>query len=182
MGGSRWVSRFLPGKFAQAENPQKTDEAFRKAFAKSGDSGFELSGLTIDNPQGLFVPVSMLNELRRQLYAGIPETVSERQLPKVCGRRDRLAARWIVRTDRAEVLSGIDFDKVAEVVFVLSPEIEAGSWKGVPKNKLRFALPAVCRQVKRFIPLIEKLLGQGYRNGKSEIAGGWRLCRTEGLI
>lgn len=165
---------FLPGKFAQAENPQKTDEAFRKAFAKSGDSGFELSGLTIDNPQGLFVPVSMLNELRRQLYAGIPEIVSERQLPKVCGRRDRPAARWIVRTDRAEVLSGIDFDKVAEVVFVLSPEIEAGSWKGVPKNKLRFALPAVCRQVKRFIPLIEKLLGQGYR--KWEIGNCWGLA------
>lgn len=165
---------FLPGEFAQAENPQKTDEAFRKAFAKSGDSGFELSGLTIDNSQGLFVPVSMLNELRRQLYAGIPEIVSERQLPKVYGRRDRPAARWIVRTDRAEVLSGIDFDKVAEVVFVLSPEIEAGSWKVVPKNKLRFALPAVCRQVKRFVPLIEKLLAQGYR--KWEIGNCWGLA------
>lgn len=71
-------------------------------------------------------------------------------------------------------MSGIDFDKVAEVVFVLSPEIEAGSWKGVPKNKLRFALPAVCRQVKRFIPLIEKLLGQGYR--KWEIGNCWGLA------
>lgn len=40
-------------------------------FDKTGDTDFNLEKLTFENPDGVFVPVSVLNELRRGLYGKI---------------------------------------------------------------------------------------------------------------
>ena len=61
----------LPANLQKAENPDKTADAVRKAFGKTGDTDFVLGNLTIENPQGLFAPASLLNELRRGLYGQV---------------------------------------------------------------------------------------------------------------
>jgi putative protease len=65
------VRRVLAGPFEPARDPAGTEAAARTAFEKLGDTGLTLARLTVRNPEGLFVPVSRLNALRRDLVAGL---------------------------------------------------------------------------------------------------------------
>ena len=57
----------LPAHLDPAKNPEKTAAAVRKAFSKLGDTDYYLRNLTINDPDHLFVPASLLNDLRRDL-------------------------------------------------------------------------------------------------------------------
>ena len=46
-------------------------DAVRKAFEKLGDTDFRLETLEVDDPEGLFVPASVLNSLRRKLVEAV---------------------------------------------------------------------------------------------------------------
>ncbi len=161
------------GNFDKAENPEKVIITVRKAFEKCGDTAFSLGDLHIENFYNLFVPVSVLNELRRQLYAKIVINNTMRELPVIDVKSGAVEAKWIVRTDSAEVIKVLNCDKLAEVIYMVSDDTSGDEWKSVPKNKLRLALPAVCRNMSKMKKIIEKLLSQGYR--KWEIANYWGL-------
>ena len=163
----------VDGEFAKAENPGRTEEAVRKAFGKTGDTDFALGALAIENPQGLFVPVSLLNELRRGLYAKIVFEDKPRCLPNIGQPAAFGVPQWIVKTDRVETLSGIDLDEAAEIVFLLSPDTRPEALSALPKNKIRLALPTVCRHPKIFEKTIEAMLSAGYK--KWEIGNYWGL-------
>ena len=63
----------VKGAFGKAKNPEATFEAAKKAFSKLGGTGYRLGNLKMDDPEKLFVPVSMLNELRRELVRRLDE-------------------------------------------------------------------------------------------------------------
>lgn len=56
-----------------AKNPEKTPDAVRKAFSRLGGTGYRLGKLELDDPERLFVPASLLNELRRRMVARADE-------------------------------------------------------------------------------------------------------------
>ncbi len=62
------------GIFGQANDPQKTREAAEKAFSKLGGSDYFLERISIVNSEKRFVPVSVLNELRRALVEKLDAT------------------------------------------------------------------------------------------------------------
>ena len=45
----------VKGQFAPANNPQKSLDAIKAAFAKIGDTNFNLAELHIENPNNLFI-------------------------------------------------------------------------------------------------------------------------------
>lgn len=163
----------ITGEFTKAQDAGKMEEAVQKAFGKTGDTELQLRKLEIENPDGLFVPVSFLNELRRSLYEQIVPQYSETRGEDIIPRPLPFAAKWIVKIDRAEKAALLDWTKIEEVILVLSPDTTLGEVMKLPKNKVRLALPAVCRRVKDFEPLINKLLDAGYK--KWEIANYWGL-------
>ena len=163
----------INGNFAKADTPDKVVKSIRQAFDKCGNTDFILGDLNIKNSQNLFVPISILNELRRKLYSEIVIEYNKREIPHVEVKK-RENAKWIVRTDNAEVLKVLDFDKLSEVIFMLSADVIGDEWKNVPKNKLRLGLPAICRNMPKMKKIIERLWGQGYR--KWEIANYWGLA------
>ncbi len=163
----------VSGVFMSAQNIEKVEAAARQAFAKSGEATVALGRLFFDNPQGLFVPVSMLNELRRQLYAQIIVEHKTGVLPSVEKIVRKTAAKWIIKTDDWIKISAIDLNDVDEIVYLLNEKTNAGDLKKLPKNKLRLALPAVCRRTDDFKPLINSLLSMGYK--KWEIGNYWGL-------
>ena len=57
-----------------------TEAAARTAFEKLGDTSLALDRFTLHNPAGLFVPVSRLNQLRRDLVEGLETALREQQL------------------------------------------------------------------------------------------------------
>lgn len=162
------------GDFSTAQNPEKVSEAAEKAFAKSGDVAVELGRLEFSNPQQLFVPVSLFNELRRQLYAQIVIEKKAGSLPATDNPRQIQAAKWIVKTDDLAKIADIPLEETDEIIYLLNEQTDINGLKNLPKNKLRLALPAVCRRVEKFKPLIAALLAQGYK--KWEIGNYWGLA------
>ena len=60
-------------KLQPAKNPEKTEVGVRKAFSKLGDTDYRLGKLTVDDPKKLFAPMSLLNDLRRDLVEKLDE-------------------------------------------------------------------------------------------------------------
>lgn len=156
-----------------AKDVNKTTEAIKKSFAKTGDVDFEIGNLVIKNQQSLFVPSSVLNNLRRDLYSKIIlcsilpkiEKNKSRELPK--------EAKWVIKTDCTEKLQKIDLKEISEIIFLINENTKLQDIQLLPKDKLRIALPVICRDVKKFLPIIENLLQQGFK--KWEIGNYWGL-------
>lgn len=161
------------GNFIPAVAAGKTEIAVRSAFDKTGNTDFCVAHLELNNPQDLFVPLSVLNELRRSLYAEIKIEHKYGCLGVPSGRNLPQQARWIVKTDDVSNLALLDISSLAEVIVLLKPEMKIDSLRGLPKNKIRLALPAVCRNPDQYRPLIASLSGAGYK--KWEIANYWGL-------
>ena len=163
----------IRGVFGTAKDVKKTEDAVRLAFGKTGDTLFELRQLTIKNPAERFVPVSMLNNLRRQLLEQIAPEQTKVQLEDVAPRPLSAAKKWIVKADRIGILAGLDKDAVQEMILLLRPDMKMEDICRLPREKLRLALPAVCRQTEEFASLIDGLLAAGYK--KWEVANYWGL-------
>ena len=59
----------IHSQLSPAQHPERTAEAVRKAFSRLGDTNWTLGSLTVNDPDRLFAPASVLNDLRRQLVA-----------------------------------------------------------------------------------------------------------------
>lgn len=160
--------------FLPAENPEKVNAAIKTSFMKTGDCEFEVAEVKIHNPHNLFVPVSRLNELRRNLYSQIVLKYDREILPEIDNSIEHNPKGWIVKIDDIKVLSEVDFADFAEIIYVLKPNTKIEELKTLPKNKLRFALPAICRDVEGYLPLINKLISSGYK--KWEVANFWGVA------
>ncbi|MBR1948895.1 MAG: U32 family peptidase, partial [Alphaproteobacteria bacterium] len=161
------------GVFTSAKDINKVNEAIHNAFAKVGDTVFELGEIKIENLKNLFVPISMLNDLRRKLYEQIVieddnvvlSDIEPRVWPKKQG--------WIVKVDDIKKTSLLDFDMLDEVILLISPQTKISDVMKLPKNKVRIALPTVCRKPKDFEEIIAKLIDGGFK--KWEIGNYWGL-------
>ena len=168
----KYVSE-IQGKFESAKDVLKTDEAIKTAFAKTGDTKLALGELSVENKAGLFVPVSLLNELRRDLYAKIEIVRKNGDLPGVFAPRKAVEPKWIVRTDDVNNLSAINLDEIAEIEFLLDTDTNVGDLQMLPKSKIRLVLPQVARNMRFWHERVENLLSAGYK--KWTIGNWWGL-------
>lgn len=76
-------SCFVKFELQAAKSPEKTPEAIRKAFAKLGDTDYRLGNLSVDDPHGLFAPMSMLNVLRRELVEKLDDARDKARREKI---------------------------------------------------------------------------------------------------
>lgn len=163
----------IGGNLDKAIDVAKVSEAIKKAFAKTGDTEFELNNLQIENKGQWFVPMSLLNELRRNLYMQITPEHKIVATDEIGPRNYPLKPKWSIKTDNVECLDWLDKDKVDEFVILIDENFSIKDVAKLPKDKVRIALPAVCRRVKDFEPIVGKLLNAGYK--KWEIANYWGL-------
>ena len=163
----------VEGIFTEAKDINKVNEAIKNAFAKTGDTVFDLENIIIKNEQSLFVPISILNDLRRKLYEQIFIEDEKILLNDVEPRIWPNKQGWIVKVDDVKKASLLDFDRLDEVILLINPETDLYEVMQLPKNKVRIALPTVCRKVKDFDKIISKLLDAGYK--KWEIGNYWGL-------
>lgn len=57
----------IPCPLQAAKNPEKTYDGVKKAFSKLGETDYRLGKLTVNDSAKLFAPMSILNDLRRDL-------------------------------------------------------------------------------------------------------------------
>ena len=82
------VSAEIECELEGAKNPEKTAEGVRKAFSKLGGSDYRLGKLTVEDREKLFAPMSVLNDLRRDLVEKLDEAREKARREKIeraCG-------------------------------------------------------------------------------------------------
>lgn len=67
------------GMFDAAKDPSRTPETVKKALSKTGDTVFTVSDVSLTGNTGLFIPVSLLNALRRRACEALQEKISKRR-------------------------------------------------------------------------------------------------------
>ena len=163
----------VEGRFDAAQNTDKVYDSFLKSFEKTGDTKFELNHFELKNPHHLFVPASMMNDLRRGLYQKITPDAKQGHLSFVPPKSQKQTKGFIIKTDNLKNLELLDSEKFEEIVYLISSEPDFETLAALPKEKMRIALPAVCRKPELFDAAIKKLLTLGYN--KWEIANYWAL-------
>lgn len=69
----------LEGAFTKATKPEATRAAIEKAFSRTGESRWKINKININDPDTLYAPASLLNELRRQLCQALDNIFEKAQ-------------------------------------------------------------------------------------------------------
>ncbi len=161
------------GAFTSAKSPEKTIEGVRKAFSKLGETDYRLGALTVVDPDRLFAPMSLLNDLRRDLVEQLDTARAKAKQEKIAAALDDDEGRCSAGGRRILASANENFSHRFLRVRV-GQKIPAGDWSEVivlidattqPEDlpavsPLRLALPvytpepafqALRRAVKRFV-------------------------------
>lgn len=157
----------IAGPFAAAQQPETVPVALQTAFSKLGDTPFALRQLAHEGP-ALFIPVSQLNALRRDLTAALEQALRDardRHIEETIGSLSLLnpepgprspsaeTPAFLLKTDQPSVLlaafPGGDIPCVTELIVELGresvEEIEAALAQLPARIAVRFALPMIAR-------------------------------------
>ncbi len=157
------------GFFEVAKNLEKNHATIIDTFNKVGQVNFEPK-LTIKNPDNLFIPVSVLNELRRSLYQEIQIERYKGSLPPVDVKQAVKQVKWAVKTDRN---MHIDLSKIDELIVEISTDFDCSWFNKYPQEKVRIALPAICLDTSEYKNIINFLWSKGYH--KWEVSNLWGI-------
>lgn len=191
------ASASLGGVFEPCRDVEKVEHAVRSAFEKLGDTEFELQAFQLVNAERLFVPVSLVNRLRREVVANLGDAVHtqrENQVLQVktsessAGGDNAPASmgieQWSIKVDRLEHLESLQAaDGMTEIVIDIRRDSKATLYAGLASLKskmegvkLRMALPLLTREPER-ADLVEKitmLREQGMKCWEVSGLSAWR--------
>ena len=111
-----------------AKNPEKTAEGVRKAFSKLGGSDYRLGKLTVNDPEKLFAPMSLLNDLRRDLIEKLDEAREKARREKVGAAIDE---NFVKNNLPSEQRTSRPTDQVRRVKIRSGQKVPAGEWDEV---------------------------------------------------
>jgi putative protease len=164
------VRQTVAGPFPPARDAAAMAEAARGAFDKWGDTGLSLESWDFHNAGPWFMPVSRLNQARRDLAAALTQALGQRQAERaervaaeVCppplkagGRRHPFGFLWSLKVDRvgfvdafgADDWAGLDeltVDIARDHPALLQERLDqlAGL---LGRDRIRLALPALTRK------------------------------------
>jgi len=190
------VRQALAGPFPAAKDAAAMERAVRATFAKLGDTHLSLESLAFHNPTHRFVPVSRLNQLRRQLSADLEGALTHaladrtaRVQAEVCrfptGSPKAGTFQWSVKVDRISYVDEFeteDWSAVDELIVDIARDHPAQLIQKleqaamvVGKERIRLALPALTRKWEEHgLRLkLEKLLAAGWNKWEAANLSAW---------
>jgi len=140
------------GTFTPAKDTAKTTVAAKEAFAKTGGTGIVFDNVEIINPDNLFIPVSILNDLRRRMVEALStaDEVEQLTLPPVKSLPQN--------TDAPKNLN----------LFSLSQHTNVAELNQETINTAWFVLPQICRNTKALKLVVDELYQAGVRRFVAE--------------
>ena len=189
-----------PLALTPARQSGQTTAAIQRALDKSGDTPWQVSTLKVDDPQGLFVPASILNEARRQLFEELTtqhQTARQTRRAEACALfavnaapvTDKTKAdappRWSVKVDLAGPAQAA-LATADEIVLHLGhlPPADARhrleAWlTHAPRTRLRLALPLITRQHEEEVlrATVSALLADVWEKWECASLGGWQILQ-----
>lgn len=194
------ATRSVRGTFTEARDPAALHEAVAGAFGKLGSTALELESLDFRNPENRFVPVSVLNQLRRELVTALEQAIQERQLQRIATVQEsvcpvplapnpkkpaRPSFHWLLKVDRIGFLDAleepdlidlaeINIDIARDPLTVLHDKLQAWSSR-LGRDRIRLALPALTRfwEEKSLLRKIETLRGEGWTKWEAANLSAW---------
>ena len=189
----------LPGPFQTAKDAGKTGAAARGAFEKLGDTRLMLGRFELQNPHGLFVPVSQMNELRRQIAVRLEKQLAEKSALRIRHIQDVLypppsafplppsAFHWSLKVDRIGLLKDFeneDWKDLDEVVVEIAEDpVDAlkTRLRQLPRDHVRLALPMITRkwEERNLLEKILELQRAGWARWEIANLSGWNFLKLE---
>jgi putative protease len=192
------IRRTLSGPFPPARDRAVMETAVRGTFEKLGGTRLTLGSVMFRDADGRFVPVSRLNQLRRDLVADLEAALDRQRAERieqvsadVCPRPRKperaTAFRWSIKVDRIgflDALEDADLDGIEEVVVdiardhptLLNERLER--WAGrLGRDRMRLALPALTRQweEKGLRHKIDQLRAAGWQKWEAANLSAWHF-------
>jgi U32 family peptidase len=201
----RQAHRILPGPFPPARSRESLEQSARAAFEKLGDTPLTLDAFSFRNDAGAFVPVSRLNQLRRELVAELEEALCQDHAQRMADLQTlatspnahplepSAAFRWSIKVDRIGFLDAFedsDLAGIEEIVVDIARDHPAllaeklASWAGrVGRERLRLALPALTRswEDRGLRHKIEALRGAGWSKWEAANLSAWSYLGLDPL-
>ena len=191
--------------FSEAKKPDQSRAAAEKVFGKTGSTPFVLNNFEFRDEERVFVPVSLLNKLRREFYEGLAEKLQEDAQRSLAGIQAKVvnseveggpalssAPEWIVKTDNPISLFGVSSEisrRIAEVIVEINENTNSGLLSEeiqrigevFPQAALRIALPSICRnsRMRNVCQIIEYMAGEGVC--RWQVSNFWGLQALQGV-
>jgi putative protease len=190
------IHRTLAGPFPPARDGAAVEAAARGAFEKLGDTPLTLASFTWRNDDNCFVPVSRLNQLRRELTAALEEACRQHHADRVSRLQAAVAPpkptgraatdfRWSIKVDRIDFLDAFestDLDGIDEIIVDIARDHPAllaeklDEWaRRVGHAHIRLALPALTRhwEERGLRHKIETLCAAGWSKWEAANLSAW---------
>lgn len=167
---------------SHALNRPLSREEISQKICRLGDTCFSVSDLTVDTDGASFMPVKMLNELRRMASFKLEQAILDQQKPErknltaglLCGTqhvyRDALKHKkegnelCALVTTREQLLTANRFTKIHRIYVdadIFLQEMEAQRLL-LPEKEYFLVMPHIFRQRSyKYLPIYEELLGNG---------------------
>lgn len=185
------VAAVMRGDFLPAKDAAKVEAAVREAFAKTGGTAFTVAALDIANSEARFVPVSVLNELRRGL---LDKAVAAAKMAEEEAAVQMAESRQAVKTGGAEAVNeceNIEPDAGGNCLatcaterlvkklrlFRIGLETAETDWQACDMAETWFVLPQICRNTGRLAAVVQSLYDAGARKFVAENYYAFEMLR-----
>ena len=183
------VEARIGGELQPAKNPEKTEEGVRKAFSKLGGSDYRLGKLAVEDPERLFAPMSLLNDLRRDLIEKIDEAREKARREKVeraLGDEPMAGTPSAVRTSKrvkirvGQKVPAGDWDEVIVAVGIGQAELGHLDYD---KAQVRLALPVYTAEPEfnRLRVAVKGFLRKGFDRWEASDLATLRMLKELGV-
>ena len=177
-----------------AKTPERTQEGVRRAFEKLGGTDYRLGSLAVNDPDGLFAPMSALNALRRQLVDSLDEARKAATEAKVSAAIDSLGepppdetADVPMQTLKVRFGQKVPSGEWDEIIVAVGLDDSSGDDKWLSeiasRDKLRLALPVYTAEpdFNRLRTLVKRLVREGYAKWEASDLATLRLLKSAGV-
>jgi len=176
------------GSFAPAKSPEKTFGAIEKAFSKLGETDYRLGQLTVHDPDRLFAPLSVLNDLRRDLVEKLDaerERARQEKLERALADAPEppCAAdvpRRVLKLRAGQPVPAGTWD---EVVVLIGEETVPEGLPATPVAAVRLALPVYTPEpsFNRLRTAVKRFLRAGYGRWEASDLATLRMLKQLGV-
>ena len=201
IGCNRGLSASIDCDLQPAKNPEKTFEGVKKAFSKLGETDYRLGKLKLNDPEKLFAPMSVLNDLRRDLVEQLDEERERTRREKVSSAiADDSAGGDLSSEQRGIGATG----QVKRVKIRAGQNVPAGEWdevviavnavtedplqhqsnnRTIEQSRVRLALPVYTAEPEfnRLRSAVKRFLRAGYGKWEASDLATLRMLKALGV-
>ena len=184
------VMASISGAFDSAKNPEKTYGAVEKAFSKLGETNYALGKLSLVDPDRRFAPMSVLNDLRRDLVerldearekarrAKVEETLADDELVSGLSAGRAAAKRLKIRV--GQTVPAGEWDEIIVAVTSSTSDVEVGAFDA---STTRLALPVYTAEpdFNKLRVLVKRLHREGFEKWEASDLATLRLLKAAGV-